>query len=479
MRRRGALASARGVRKSFRVSSAARSIRPPGQVATPVGLARRVAAALLDAAPQSRSFFDPACGSGALLAALAAEWAARGRAEALCLHGCDVDASVLVDARLAVRAAGAGARVELRLAHADALAPSTPWPAGAAIAANPPWASYSGRQRVQPARTSALGGWPSLHGEFIERIAAHCAAHEVPAVVLLPAAWCELVRYAPSRARVDAHAALARTVEQLGERAFPGVVGSTALVRLLPCARDAARVAPDELELSSALRCALESMPPWPAQCFGDTGVHTGNAVRELVDRAPLAADLREGRDLAAFRLAAPRLALRAGVERNARLRFRVGSPSNVASARVLLRQTADRPIAAVHEPASWFRNSLLACRPPADLDPDCAAALLNGPVAAVFHRLSFADARQRAFPQVKIGHLRAQRFPLGSRADGPELHDELARRARALRDPSRALDAAWEHERAALAGLALAAYRLPESLAHAVRRALAESRGG
>jgi hypothetical protein len=452
-------------------------MRPPGQVATPSGLARRVASALLDAAPDACAFFDPACGSGALLAALAAEWTARGRTDELRLHGCDVDAVVLADARLAVLGVGA-ARVELQLVRADALAASTPWPDGAAIAANPPWASYSGRQRVPGTHAGASGGWPSLHGAFAERIAAHCADHRVPAVMLLPAAWCELVRYAPSRARVDAHTALVRTVEQLGEHAFPGVVGSTALVRLVPCTRDTAQVAPDELELSLALRHSLDSTPPWPARCFGDTGVHTGNAGRELIDRAPAIADLREGRDLGAFRLAPPRLALRTGVARNAGLRFRVGAPSKFASTRVLLRQTADRPIAAVHEPACWFRNSVLACWPPADVDPDCATALLNGPVAAAFHRLSFADARQRAFPQVKIGHLRAQRFPLGSRTEAPDLHDELARRARALRDRARAVDNAWEHERAALAELALAAYRLPESLAHAVRRALDRDAG-
>lgn len=454
------------------MSSGARSIRPPGQFATPTALARRVARELLDAAPDARAFFDPACGAGALLVALADEWSARRSDGPLRLHGCDVDAGLLVEARRAL-AARALPKVELRLEQADALAPSTRWPAQAVIAANPPWASHSGRHRVLRAHGSAAGGWPSLHGDFVERIAAHCAAECVPALVLLPSAWCELARYAPSRARVDAHASLERSFELLGEHAFPGVVGSAALVRLWSRSRGRLQATPHEHELARALRLALNDGIAWPAACFGDTGVHSGNAAAVLIDRAPSGADLREGRDLTAYRLAAPRLALRTELARLAGLRFRTGTAARASEARVLLRQTADRPIAAVHEPASWFRNSLLACRPPADVAPDAATALLNGPVAAAFHRLSVADARQRAFPQVKVAHLRALRFPFAARASSPALHDELADRARALREPSRAVDARWEHERAALAGLALAAYGLPESLAHAVRRAL------
>ncbi|MBM3977764.1 MAG: hypothetical protein FJ299_12345 [Planctomycetes bacterium] len=445
--------------------------RAPGQVPTPARLARRVAAELLDAAPTVRSFLDPACGAGALLLALVAEWRARGRDGELELIGWDLDIRMLEQARAALEEEG-GCRLHLRLERRDALARGARWPAGAAIAANPPWASYSGRQGIAAPRARSAGGWPSVHGDFAERIARHCALHAVPALVLLPAAWCELERYAPSRARVDSLPGLSCECELLGEHAFPGVIGSTALVHMRPSVRGSRPLEPDLLR---ALRAHLAALSAWPDECFGDVGVHTGNAADELVDRAPLRPDLREGRDLGAFRLGGPRLALRAGLERLDGRRFRTGTLAGARSWPVLLRQTANRPIAAVHDPAAWFRNSLLACRPPADVSPDCAVALLNGPVAAHFHQLAHADARQRVFPQLKIAHLRAQRFPFASRAAAPALHDELARRALALRGRAGAIDAEWESKRAALAELSTTAYHLPESLAHAVRRALVD----
>ena len=58
--------------------------------------------------------------------------------------------------------------------------------------------------------------------------------------------------------------------------------------------------------------------------------------------------------------------------------------------------------------------------------------AVLNGPVARAWHRLSFRDARQRAFPQVKVSHLRTQPFPIAERAEAPRLHDEVAAEVRA-----------------------------------------------
>jgi SAM-dependent methyltransferase len=465
------LAPGRALRKSFSVTPSLAPPRAPGQVPTPGRLARKVAAELLDAAPTIRSFLDPACGAGALLLALVAEWRTRGREGELELTGWDLDSRMLAQARAALEAESGG-RLRLHLERRDALARGARWPTGAAIAANPPWASYSGRQGIAAPRARSAGGWPSVHGDFAERIARHCAEHAVPALVLLPAAWCELERYAPSRARVDALDRISWAFEVLGEGTFPGVIGSAALVRLRPEARGPR---PGEPDLLRALRRHLSDLHAWPSACFGDVGVHTGNAAAELIDRAPARPDLREGRDLAPFRLAPPRLALRSDVERSPARRFRTGTLDGARGWSVLLRQTAHEPIAAVHEPAAWFRNSLLACRPPADVSPDCAVALLNGPLAVVFHQLAHADARQRAFPQLKIAHLRAQRFPFANRAAAPALHDELARRALALRRHASAIDAAWERERAALAELTTTVYCMPESLAHAVRRALVD----
>ena len=44
----------------------------------------------------------------------------------------------------------------------------------------------------------------------------------------------------------------------------------------------------------------------------------------------------------------------------------------------------------------------------------------------AAWHRAAHRDARQRAFPQVKVGHLAAAPFPIAQRREDPSLHDAL-----------------------------------------------------
>ena len=118
--------------------------------------------------------------------------------------------------------------------------------------------------------------------------------------------------------------------------------------------------------------------------------------------------------------------------------RFRFAPLERYRSVPVLLRQTADRPLAALHTAPTYFRNSLLACIPPPELDPAYVVAVLNSPVAALWHRIRFRDARQRTFPQVKVGHLRTQPLPIARREQAPEHHDEIAALARALTDALR-----------------------------------------
>jgi len=124
------------------------------------------------------------------------------------------------------------------------------------------------------------------------------------------------------------------------------------------------------------------------------------------------------------------------------------------------LRQTADRPLAALHERPALFRNSLLACAPPEELDPAFVVAVLNGPLASAWHQTRQRDARQRCFPQVKVGHLRTQPFPIQRRSQAPRLHDqvaELARRPGASQDPQ-------------LERLLLQAFELDERMGAALR---------
>lgn len=168
---------------------------------------------------------------------------------------------------------------------------------------------------------------------------------------------------------------------------------------------------------------------------FADPGVHTGNAASALVLPAETAGNpaLRRGRDLQAYRLGPATACLASERPDRSGAYFRIGELTSYRAFPVLLRQTADRPIAALHTWPTYFRNSLLACRGVPGLDPAFVVAVLNAPTAAAWHRLRHRDARQRAFPQVKVGHLSAQPLPIGDRSANARLHDAVAERVRAL----------------------------------------------
>lgn len=407
-----------------------RADRARGAVPTPASLARRLVEPLAARLAPGSALLDPGCGDGALLAA-----ARTVAGDALRLHGLEIDPARAAEARARL---GPGARI----AVGDAL--RAPWPARAHVVANPPWASYSGRQAVRrPAHlgSAPAGGWPSLHGAFLVRIAEHVARERTTAAVLLPASVAALDGYARLRARVDA-LVLRGEVEELGENRFPGVTEPAILVRLEPHPGPAGdEEAPDvprpwiaRAPEDAAWLERLRGLPRLPERTFADPGVHTGNAARELLRRPP--GDLpgvREGRCLSAFRLGDPVAGLVTTLERTPARRFRIRPRAHYASFPVLLRQTADRPIAALHERPTYFRNSLLAMRATPGLAPEFALAILNGPVAAAWHRASFRDAGQARFPQVKVGHLATQPFPIARRDDDPELHDRLAEMAARL----------------------------------------------
>jgi hypothetical protein len=423
-------------------------LRALGFVPTPAPLARELAAAT---APGG--VLDPACGEGDLLLAA---WEAAGRDPAVArrLYGLELDPERARRARRRVRrviGGPAGAAAARGIRCADALLDAA-WPAGTAVVANPPWVSLSGRQRgvLPPGRGRAyraayrsMAGWPSLHGAFLERIARHVAQHGTLARVLVPAPTCDRPRYAPARAAVDALCAV-RWVRALAAGELPGVVETAVVLELVPgpTGRTGGRWEPGPSPADAALLAELAACPRLPPACFADVGVHTGNAARVLVRRAGGDAPeqrgapgrpLREGRDLRPFRLGAARATLHVPAERSAELRYRVAPLARHRAVPILVRQTADRPIAARHTDPEHFRNTLLACAPPRALAPEAVVALLNSELLARWHRASFADARQAAFPQVKVRHLRALPFPWLDRAAAPRRHDELAELGHAL----------------------------------------------
>ena len=409
---------------------------------------------------------DPACGDGALLLA-ALEALGGGPAAARRLVGLEIDPELARRARgRLARAAGLSpAEFEGRVTVADALDRETAWPGGAAILANPPWLSFSGRHAAQAGKRTAPasgGGWPSLQGAFLVRIARHCGTEGVPARLLLPSSVLELEGYAPAREAAGRNAHPACPPEELGERAFAGVLEPSVLLTLAPgpCRADSSWSA---TAVSSELLDELEGRPKLPPATFTDVGVHTGNSSSELVrvGTTPGWAPMRRGADLQAYHLNEASLSLRLDLERGPERRFRIADPGVYRAFPALVRQTADRPIAAPHTRPTYFRNSLLGVRDVPGLDPAFVVALLNSSVAAHWHRARFCDARQRAFPQVKVGHLRTLPTPITCRDEDPRLHDEVVRAVRDLRagDAEHDEGVRWIEERV------LEGFCLPHSL--------------
>jgi hypothetical protein len=418
---------------------------------------------------------DPSCGDGALLLAALRR---RGRSREFAragLFGIEVDPTLLRKAREQVAAEAGLATSDLaaNIVLADALAPGLRWPTRAHVLANPPWVSFSGRQASPPgtperARHShqRRAGWPSLQGAFLTRIARHVAEERVRARVLIPASVADLSGYGEVRTEVTRFARLAEAPEELGENAFPGVREPALLVTLEP--RDAAAAASNAAwSCLPELAATLASYPRFPPKTFADAGVHTGNAAEHILcDRpGPSRSPLRRGRDLARYALGPATQYIRTDVAAEMNLRFRVAPFERYISFPALVRQTADRPIAALHTQPGYFRNSLLACRSVPDLTTAVVVAFLNGPVATAWHRACYRDAQQRTFPQVKVSHLAGQPLPFVRRSEAPRLHDELTARVHALLpgEPS------FAHECAVIDELTLSAFDLDEKTRAAI----------
>jgi hypothetical protein len=442
-----------------------------GAVFTPPIIARRLVDGLDELAPGVRRYLDPACGDGSLLAAALAAHSTDPDVARDSLFGIDIDPRFVDAARQRIRRLVREPRaldLERRIVCRDALDDPASWPRACIVIANPPWVSFSGREAVhgQRRRRSRLGGWPSLQGDFLETIARYVGANGTAARLLIPGSVTELERYGPLRGEVTRWARVLGEPIELGDTAFRDVVEPAVILTLVPRADGEASssapwTVPDAWTVE--LTNALDRFPRLPRGAFADPGVHTGNSSADLIDVVPRSgwARVRQGRDLAPFQLGEGRAWLRTDLERTPDRRFRVGSVEHFQAFPILLRQTANRPIAAVHTDPGYFRNSLLACRGTPDLDPYFLTAILNGPVAAAWHRSRFRDARQRSFPQVKVAHLASQPFPIAHRAEARELHDRLASLSRRAEDTAARSDSLLRE----LSVTALRAFRLPSDL--------------
>jgi hypothetical protein len=169
---------------------------------------------------------------------------------------------------------------------------------------------------------------------------------------------------------------------------------------------------PDLTVADRLLLARIASLPTFPVGLFGERGVQSDKSLAEQfvesaepVDR--FSTPIREGTDVREFELLRPRHY----VDREG-LGGRIRDPSEFRAVRVLIRQTARYPIAAVSDGLA-FRNSLLAGLEHPGWAPEALVALLNSALIRWAHYMRFRDARQPVMPQVKIGHLRAIPHPI------------------------------------------------------------------
>ena len=485
-----------------------RRTRHLGGVYTPEPIARRAAAAALGPLLSGRNandilglrVLDPAVGSGRfLLAALEVLAAATGEPDrhrsaiaANCLFGIDLhpDAAALARRRLAEVAGLPASALRGHILAADSLTADIPDTLGVdafdAVLTNPPWISYSGRQAAALAperrrelarRFAGFAGWPTTHGAFLE-LAARLLAPGGRAALVLPEQVCHLGGYGAARRAVLVCCRFDPAPEPFGEQAFPGIVQPTALVFLhRPPAHPSqehgchaqarsgtSSIPPAADRLTAQILARIERHPPAPPESFGDIGVHSGNSARLIVhsEPGPGRAPVREGRNIQPFALGPPAKWLDVEPDLPADRYCTIRPLQVYRRARILLRQTADRPIAARHLEPAYFRNSVLACFGVPGLGDDALLGLLNSALLAWWHRVRHADSRQRAFPQVKIAHLRA--LPLVRDADGI---GPLVRRIEAL--AARGGHDAAMAERRRLDDAVCRAYGLNEAQAHRI----------
>jgi hypothetical protein len=141
--------------------------------------------------------------------------------------------------------------------------------------------------------------------------------------------------------------------------------------------------------------------------------VHTGNVSKKIILASPPddSADyvpVREGKNISAFYCGEPEKWLWLNPQLDDGEYCRIRDLAIYRNATILLRQTANRPIAALHRSPTYFRNSVLACAGLAGIPDKVLVGFLNSSLYAFLHRSRFLDAGQKAFPQVKIKHLQS-----------------------------------------------------------------------
>ncbi len=402
---------------------------------------------------------DPAMGAGVFLLAVLRQIAAESGAPLTeiaraCLAGVDKSplAVAVAEASLSLAAGAPGrlctgdALVGPPLGGAKTLLPSEGFDWNAAfphasegfhlVIGNPPWIAFAGRaaQPLAPALRAyfrehyrTLSGYPTLHGLFVERAAALAPAGTV--ALILPSPLADLDGYRPVRRVLAERHTVREPLLEFGQDAFAGVTQPCFALIADPGAdpqggertwrlseRQKSGAVASEVNVPDVLG-RLSRAPTLPRELFGEMGFQSaGEVSRSLFLRADAPDDahvypLLEGRNVREFFQGQPRLFLNPDRDVLAKARCRLRPRDEYARARFVVRQTAAWPIAALHGGLP-FRNSLLAGFDHEDLVPELVVALLNSALYRALHVAARRDARQAAFPQMKIAHLRALPMP-------------------------------------------------------------------
>jgi len=362
-----------------------------------------------------------------------------------------------------------------------------------AVIGNPPYLSFSGRQKPRGNEwikhldsKSKPGGWLTMHGLFMLKSVELAKTSGLVSMVV-PDQVGHLKGYGALRRRMLEQGHLLE-VRYWGEDVFVGVTSPalTFIVRKsrqpsgwdvnaqdrLPgaaesrdtevqtaSARDAAAcdtVMIDE-EGSVARFAALPGQEWFTSPSrevfhqmsaihtalkeFSVPGVHTGNVARKLVLVRPAGGSvpLLEGRQIHPFRCEKPRRWLDLSYRPGAGEYFRVSAEEVYQSTGIILRQTASRPVAARHVFRCHFRNSILALKVPEGFSVEYLLGVLNSAAAGFLYRACSFESRQRTFPQVKVGLLRSLPVPdprLGANRSRVSEVEELVRRIENAADP-------------------------------------------
>jgi hypothetical protein len=291
-----------------------------------------------------------------------------------------------------------------------------------AFVGNPPWVSYAGRaaqplaaplRRVYSAY-EAFHGYRNLQGLFVERTARLLKPGGRLGLVL-PSSMSELAGYAPTRRAHDRYAEADDALPDLGSAAFDGVFQPCMVLvstrRAQPLEHVATAAWPIErpdLDAPARALIAKLAQEPLPARLFGERGLQSTGEDTKHFAPAPDArhsVPLRSGGDIEAFALRPP-----SAHADPAWFGARLRAPDEWARVRVVVRQTARVPVAALSD-GTAFRNSLLAGFEDAEYPAAFLVAYLNSTPIRWLHYVRHRDARQ-GMPQLKVAHLRATPAP-------------------------------------------------------------------